>query len=348
MQIGVGPAATASADLVLDIGEHHPATHGSLRLTVTLDGDRIATADPVIGYLHRGAEKLFEVRDYRQIMVLANRHDWLSAFGNELGVALAVEQMLGMDVPERATWLRTALAELQRILNALMFLSASGGVAFELRERLQDVLEEASGGRMHLMFNRVGGLKEDVPQGWVGRVREALAVLRERLGELAPTGGEGLGVLTREQCEQYGVSGPVARASGLDLDLRRDSPYLAYEQLDLRVVTRAEGDAHARLACLVEQVEVSTDLVEQCLSRLPSGPVNLKLPKTVKAPEAAAYVWTENPLGINGYWIVSRGEKTPWRCKLRTASFNTVQVLSEVLPGLGWKTWQQFWRASSS
>src|SRR5579875_3804781 len=164
LTVGVGAGGLATADMVLNIGPQHPATHGVLRLRITLDGERIKSAEPIVGYMHRGAEKLFEVRDYRQIMVLANRHDWLSAFSNELGVALAVERMPGMEVPVRATWARTALAELNRVLNHLMFLGSYpielGAItpmfyAFRERETLQAVLEEVAGGRMHFMFNRV-------------------------------------------------------------------------------------------------------------------------------------------------------------------------------------------------
>ena len=179
--------------MVLNIGPQHPSTHGVLRLRLTLDGERIVHAEPIVGYMHRGAEKLFEVRDYRQIIVLANRHDWLSAFANELGVVLAVERMLGMEVPERAVWARTLLAELNRVLNHLMFLGSYplelGAItpifyAFREREELQAVMEEVSGGRMHYMFNRVGGLKEDLPAGWTGRARRAVDAVRRRLPDL--------------------------------------------------------------------------------------------------------------------------------------------------------------------
>ncbi|CAM5257091.1 NADH-quinone oxidoreductase subunit D OS=Streptomyces albaduncus OX=68172 GN=nuoD PE=3 SV=1 [Streptomyces griseoloalbus] len=190
--VGIGGAAE-STDMVLNIGPQHPSTHGVLRLKLVLDGERIVRAEPVIGYMHRGAEKLFEARDYRQIIVLANRHDWLSAFSNELGVVLAVERMLGMEVPERAVWLRTLLAELNRVLNHLMFLGSYplelGGItpifyAFTEREKLQHVMEEVSGGRMHYMFNRVGGLKEDLPAGWTGRARAAVAEVRAHMDRI--------------------------------------------------------------------------------------------------------------------------------------------------------------------
>jgi NADH-quinone oxidoreductase subunit D len=349
---GTGTGLDA-ADIVLNIGPQHPSTHGVLRLRLVLDGERIVHAEPIVGYMHRGAEKLFEVRDYRQIIVLANRHDWLSAFANELGVALAVERLMGMEVPERAVWLRTALAELNRVLNHLMFLGSypieigeidPAVLAFRSRETLQSVLEEASGGRIHYMFNRVGGLKEEVPAGWTGRTRAAVDDVRRWMPELDGLirGNEtflartvGVGVLSAETAAAYGASGPVARASGLDFDLRRDEPYLAYGQLDVPVVMRTAGDAHARFEVLLDQVYASLDLASACLDRVDqiSGPVNVRLPKVVKAPEGHTYAWTESPLGVNGYYLVSRGEKTPWRLKLRTPSFANVQALSALLPG---------------
>lgn len=356
LTVAVGAGGLATADMVLNIGPQHPSTHGVLRLALTLDGERIVRAEPIVGYMHRGAEKLFEVRDYRQIIVLANRHDWLSAFANELGVVLAVERMLGLEVPVRAVWARTLLAELNRVLNHLMFLGSYpleiGAItpifyAFRERETLQRVMEEVSGGRMHYMFNRPGGLKEDLPAGWRDRAAAAVADVRAGLRQITALihGNEifrartrGVGVLDRSLVFAYGVSGPIARASGVDFDLRRDEPYLAYGELGdvLRVVTRAEGDCFARFECLLEQVEVSLDLADACLqrlARLPQGPINVRLPKVVKAPEGHTYAWTENPLGLNGYYLVSRGEKTPWRLKLRSASFNNVQVLAELLPG---------------
>jgi NADH-quinone oxidoreductase subunit D len=349
-----GDDRLATQDMVLNIGPQHPSTHGVLRLRLLLDGERIITAEPIVGYMHRGAEKLFEVRDYRQIIVLANRHDWLSAFANELGVVLAAERMLGMEVPERAVWTRTLLAELNRVLNHLMFMGSYpielGAItpifyAFRERETIQAVMEEVSGGRMHYMFNRVGGLKEELPAGWSGRARHAVDEVRRRLPDLENLilGNEifhartrGVGVLSPELVHSYGVSGPIARASGVDLDLRRDEPYLAYGSLDVPVVTRTAGDCLARFECLFAQVSVSLDLADACLDRmaaLPPGPVSTRLPKVVKLPEGSTYAWTENPLGINGYYLVSRGEKTPWRLKLRSASFNNVQVLTELLPG---------------
>ncbi|WP_010148209.1 NADH-quinone oxidoreductase subunit D [Serinicoccus profundi] len=354
---GVGGLSTT--EMVLNIGPQHPATHGVLRLRITADGERITAAEPVIGYMHRGAEKLFEVRDYRQIMVLANRHDWLSAFNNEVGVALTVEHLLGMEVPERATWTRTLLSELGRVLNHLMFLGSYphelGAItpmfySFREREEIQAVMEEFSGGRMHFMATRVGGLLHDLPPGWLDRVDAAVATVRGRMPDLTGLvlGNEilqgrtrGVGVLDLETVLGYGVSGPIARASGLDVDLRRDEPYLAYAELFAeggpgRVVTREAGDCYARLEVLAEQIEVSLDLVLACTARLRElgeGPVSTRLPKKLKVPAGEHYFAAENPLGFNGYYLVSRGETVPHRLKLRSASFNNVQVLSQMLPG---------------
>jgi NADH-quinone oxidoreductase subunit D len=357
-ELTVSTGAFDATDTVLNIGPQHPASHGVLRLALTLEGERISRAVPIVGYMHRGAEKLFEARDYRQILVLANRHDWLSAFSNELGIVLAVERMLGIEVPPRAVWMRMLLAELNRVLSHLMFLgcypielgsSTPPFPGFVEREAIQAVMEEVSGGRMHYMFNQVGGLKLDLPVGWLDRARTCIGQVRSGVRrDIEPTVRSsesfrgrirGIGVLGSEVVQAYGVSGPVARASGLGFDLRRDDPYLRYSDLPpdvLRVVTREDGDCLARLECLLDQVEVSLDIATHCigvLEQIAPGPINVRLPKVVKAPEGATYAWTENPLGINGYYLVSRGERTPWRLKLRTASFNNVQVLSQVLNG---------------
>jgi NADH-quinone oxidoreductase subunit D len=343
-------------ELPLTLGPGHPSAHGGLRLELTLDGERVRTCRPVVGLLHRGVEKLFEARDYRQVLVLANRHDWLSAFSSELGVVLAVERLLGIEVPTRAVWARTLLAELNRALSHLVFLGAglralstddlsSLSVA---RERVQTSMEEVTGGRLHFMFNRVGGLRDDLPRGWLTGVLDTTAAVRQVLpavhdvlaDERVQGATRGVGALARPLVDQYGVSGPIARASGADFDLRRDEPYLAYGDLAaagvLRVPLGREGDSHARFTVLAEQLAVSLDLVDACveqLARLPVGPVSVPLPKNVRPPEGATYAWTENPLGLNGYYLVSRGEKTPWRMKLRSASFNNVAVLPEVLVG---------------
>jgi NADH-quinone oxidoreductase subunit D len=348
MTVAAGAGGEAG-DLVLNLPPGHPSAHGTLRLRLTLERDRVVGCDPVVGYLHRGAEKLFEVRDYRQIIVLANRHDWLSAFSSELGVVLAVERMLGLEVPLRATWTRTLLAELNRVLSHLAFASPRAEDAFEEREAVRAVMEELSGGRMHYMFNRIGGLKEDLPAGWLDRVAGVVRLMRDRLPELEERVLDneefrerttGVGVLDPAVVDAYGVSGPAARASGVDLDLRRDDPYLAYGDLLraglLQVPAGLEGDSYTRFRLLFDELRASLTLADACveaLRALPVGPVNVRLPKVVRPPEGSTYVWTENPLGINAYYLVSRGDRTPWRMKLRTASFNNVAALPAVIEG---------------
>jgi NADH-quinone oxidoreductase subunit D len=197
---------------------------------------------------------------------------------------------------------------------------------------------------MHFMFNRVGGLKEELPAGWVDQLTAALARLRTQVPALRDVLAEplfeqrtrGVGVLSHQDALEHGVSGPVARASGLDVDLRRDEPYLGYDELDVVVPTSTDGDAWSRFAVLVEEVAVSLDLVDAALERLralPPGPVNVRLPKIVKAPEGSTYAWTESPGGINGYYLVSHGEKTPWRLKLRSPGFNNASALPALLHG---------------
>jgi NADH-quinone oxidoreductase subunit D len=214
-----------------------------------------------------------------------------------------------------------------------MFLGWLDRSLLEVREVLQAVLEEATGGRVHVVATRIGGLLADVPAGWPSRCASAVATVRSALPELDLSAYQGLGVLTVADALSYGVSGPVARASGLDVDLRRDDPYLAYPSLDLPVVLGTAGDAAARFSCLLQQVRVSLDLVDACLSALPPGPVSVKLPKTVRAPEGSTYSWTEAPSGAAGYYLVSRGASTPWRLAMRTPSFNNVSSLPAVLPG---------------
>lgn len=352
--IGIGPAP---ADITLDLGELHPSAHGGMRVrcsfaTVAADGPiRVATAEPIPGLLHRGAEKLLEVRDYRAGLMLANRHDWLSAITSEVTMALAVEELLGLTPPPRATWLRTLLCEMNRSMAGLLHLigaatlpgrgvSAREVPGLPAREAWQHALDRISGGRIHAMITRIGGLANDAPDGWFDDVRAAIDATREQLPALAEVAvsavsGDSVAVLSRDDAVAYSVSGPVARASGLDLDLRRDSPSLAYADLAdvLRVAVRIEGDAAARYAVLAEQIGYDLDVIEACIARMPDGEVNVPLPKVVRAPEGTSYAWLEASTGINGVLVVSTGETMPWRVRLRTASYANVQAMSAALPG---------------
>jgi NADH-quinone oxidoreductase subunit D len=340
-----------TGEMTLAIGPAHPATHGVLRVILEMDGERVKTAEPVIGYMHRGFEKLAEYRDYRQIMALTNRHDWLSGFNNELGVALAVERMLEMEVPERAQWIRMLIAEWGRILNHLMF---TGSYALELgaitpmfyafreREDIQHLLESATGGRLHFTYNQAGGVKVDLPKGFLNRSAELSTIVRARLedyrdlllgNEIFLARTKGIGPLPPEVALAYGVTGPTLQATGVAEDPRVTEPYLKYGDIDVTVPVGENGDSWDRFYVLLARIEASLDIIDQVHDHMPAGPVNVKLPKILKAPEGATYVRTENPLGQLGYWLESDGSKTPWRFKMRTASFSNVSVLPYLLEG---------------
>jgi NADH-quinone oxidoreductase subunit D len=317
-----------------------------------LDGERIIRAEPVIGYMHRGAEKLSEYRDPRQVLVLMNRHDWLSAFNNELGWVIAIERMLGVEVPERAQWIRTMMAEWNRLLNHLMFTGSFplelGAItpvfyAFRERELIQNLMESATGARMHHSYARVGGLKDDLPRGFLKQSAEALAWTRKKLkdfeslimgNEIIHARTKGIGILPAQTAVAYGCSGPVLHASGVPMDPRKDEPYEKYGEVEFEVPVGTVGDSYDRLWVLVQRMWESCKIVEQCMDRLPGGQyISPSLPKKIKAPEGEIYLRTENPLGLMGYYVVGDGGEFPYRLKMRTASFSNVSVLPAMLPG---------------
>ena len=352
LDVEIAPAgALHTEEMILNIGPQHPSTHGVLRVVLELDGEIITRAEPVIGYMHRAAEKLAEYRDARQVLVLMNRHDWISAFNNELGWVIAVERLAGIEVPERAQWIRTMFAEWNRILNHLMFsgsypleLGAMTPIfyAFREREMIQDLMESATGARMHHSYCRVGGLKDDLPYGFLKRSREVLAVTRKRIKEFETLimGNEivfartrNVGVLPADIAIAYGCSGPVLQASGVAMDPRKDEPYEKYGEVEFEVPVATGGDCYDRLWVLIERMKQSCNIIEQCLDKLPPGQyIAGKLPKTMKL-DGEIYVRTENPLGLMGYYLVGNGKTEPYRLKMRTASFSNVSVIPAMLPG---------------
>lgn len=346
--LGIGVAAHLPCDEVLPLADGHPATHPGFQLRVGIADGLVISADPGIGLMHRSAEKLFEARDYRQAMLLANRHDWLSAFSNEVGVALAIETALGITPPERATWTRTLLAEANRVFASLAFLAPVAGPARwevdALRERLTEIQERVTGARVHPGFTRIGGVAAAVDPSQLTQFEAAVDALLELLPQASDAVSaysqplSGVATLSRDDALAYGTSGSVARASGLDLDLRRDDPYLAYGSLRdlLQVPVGQSGDVPARYASMLAQLPVSAELMRACvheLRRLGDGPVEVPLPKVVRLPEGTTYAWIEGPIGISGCLIASVGERTPWRMKIRSASFATMQAMAHAVEG---------------
>ena len=348
----VGDADFPTKDMSVSIGPAHPATHGVFRIVLELDGERVKQATPVVGYMHRGFEKLAEHRDFRQIMALVNRHDWLSGFSNELGVALVVEKMLEMEVPDRAQWIRMLIAEWNRVLNHLMFVGSFalelGAItpmfyAFRERDEIQYLLEAATGGRLHFTYNQVGGLKLDLPKGFLAESVRLSKLTQERLpdyfdlvlgNEIFQARTVGVGPLPPEVALSFGVTGPTLQAAGVPEDSRVTEPYLKYDEVDVPVHLGENGDSFDRFACLLYRIQYSLHIIDQIHDHLPAGPVNTKLPKMVKAPEGAAYQRIENPLGQLGYWLESDGGRTPWRLKMRTPSFSNVQSIPYLLEGM--------------
>ena len=362
-QVGAGaltPLADArvdveldTGDMILNMGPQHPATHGTLRLVVRLDGERVVSADPVIGYMHRGYEKLSEFRTYPQVTTLINRIDWLSSFANEVPFLEAAEKLMDVEAPPRAKYIRTILTELSRIATFLLFLGEMGlqvgaltpaFYGFRDREHILNLIEAVTGGRFHPNFNRIGGVKDDLPWGWLAECRSAMKIVFDGcdvfedlvLGnEIFAARCKGVGIIPAELGAAYGVSGSNLRASGVDWDLRRDGePYLAYPDLDFKVWTHPDGDSFARYWVRLQETRESARMVLQCLDAMPAGAVMAKVPLIIKVPAGEIWVETENPLGQMGYYVVSKGATGPFRVKIRSASFSNVSILPWLLRGV--------------
>ncbi|MBM3729301.1 MAG: NADH-quinone oxidoreductase subunit D [Actinobacteria bacterium] len=339
--------------MTLNIGPQHPATHGTLRIIARLDGEQVVWAEPSCGYMHRGYEKLAEVRTFPQVTALVNRIDWLGSFANEVPFILAAEELMGIEAPPRAQWIRTILFELSRIANVSLFLGDLGVqlgaitpvfFAFRDREYVLNLIEGATGGRFHPNFDRIGGLKDDLPAGFIDETRVVMRKMRKFCDEIEGLlfGNEifeartrGIGVIPRDLALQYGLSGANLRGSGVDWDLRRDQKLpMAWDKVDWKVWTHPDGDSYARCWIRLQEVRESTLIVEKLLDSLPSGPVMAKVPRIIKVPEGEAWVSTENPLGEMGYYVVSKGELGPFRVKIRSASFNNISIVPWLLKGV--------------
>jgi len=355
-----GQAAEARVNLeietegmTLNIGPQHPATHGTLRIVAKLDGEQVVRCDPIMGYMHRGYEKLTEVRTYPQITTLVNRIDWLGSFANEVPFILAAEKLMEIEAPPRAQWIRTVLFEMSRLANIILFLGDAAAqlgaltpvfYAFRDREFVLNQIEAVTGGRFHPNFDRIGGLKDDLPKGWIDDTIGILSKVRDFCDELEilvvdneifETRTRGVGIIPADVALSYGLSGANLRASGVDRDLRRDRPVgLVWDQADWKVWTHPDGDSFARYWVRLQEVRESTKIIEQLLGGIPAGPIMAKVPRIIKVPAGEAWVSTENPLGEMGYYVVSKGDLGPFRVKIRTPSFSNISVVPWVTRGV--------------
>ncbi len=352
-------------DMTLNIGPQHPSTHGVLRLVAKVDGERVSGVEPSIGYMHRGYEKICEVRTYPQITAIINRIDWTSGYANEIPFIVAAEKLMEIEVPERAQYIRLILTEMARIASHLMFmasypleLGATTPLMFALRERerVLDLIESVTGGRFHPNFNRIGGVKpaygsgsatrkaiQDLPQGFLQGTRDTMDAVLATCDEIESlvTGNEiflartkGIGVLPPEVAADYGVTGPNLRASGIRFDLRKVGDYLPYDRFDFVVPIGQTGDSWDRWWVRLEEIRQACRIVQQAVDGVPSGPLQAKVPKIIKVPKGEVYVRAENPKGEMGYYIVSEGGQGPYRLKIRSASFSNLSMLSWILEGV--------------
>jgi NADH-quinone oxidoreductase subunit D len=354
----------ATPDMTLNIGPQHPSTHGVLRLVAQVDGERTTDVQPVIGYMHRGYEKISEVRTYPQITALINRIDWVSGYANEIPFIVAAERLMELEVPERAQYIRLILTEMARISSHLVFmasypleLGAATPLFFALRdrERVLDLLESVTGGRFHPNFNRIGGVKpalgsgsatrkmiQDLPKTFLPETRDAMDKVLATCDEIEDlvAGNEiilartrGIGVIPPDVAAAYGLSGPNLRASGVQFDLRKVSDYLPYDKFSFDIPIGTAGDCWDRWYVRLAEIRQSARIIQQAVDGIPAGPLQAKVPKIIKVPKGETYVRAENPKGEMGYYLVSDGGQGPYRLKIRSASFSNISILPWILEG---------------
>lgn len=363
-------------DMVLNMGPQHPATHGVLRLLIRLDGETILATVPEVGYLHRGYEKLAENMTYHEYIPHTDRLDYLSPLANNVAYVLAVEKLAGIEVPRRAQFIRVIIAEMARIMSHLVAMGSTamdvGALTvllwgFREREKLQDIQDVFTGVRFTTSFTRIGGLAQDMSDAAIAMLKDFLdqfpAKIKDVEGLLFKNRifiqrCEGVGVISKHDAIAMGITGPNLRASGVAHDLRRDEPYLIYNEFDFDIPTYEDGDALARFYIRMEEMKQSVKIIRQALEKMPKGPVNAALPKKVlpskeriygkmeelihdfmlinfgiNPPVGEVYHAIENSKGELGFYISSRGEGAPWRLKIHSPSFINIQALPILLKG---------------
>ncbi len=340
-------------EMLINMGPQHPSTHGVLRVLLRLRGEVVEDCKFVIGYLHRNHEKVSEIKGWVRALPLTDRVDYLSPITCEWAMALAAEKLGAVEVPERAEWLRVLTAEFYRIASHLVFvgtfcndLGATTMFIYGFRERelILDVFEKLTGQRLTCHYIRIGGVAWDITPEIEKDIRSALAIIEERLPEyddlftnnrIFRARSEGVGVVSRELAAAFGMSGPNARASGLDFDLRRDAPYSVYDRFEFGIPIGEHGDAFDRYAMRLAEIRESIAIVRQVLDGIPPGEIRTKLKARFTPPAGVAYGAVEGARGEIGYFGISDGSEKPYRLKIRSPSFSSLAAVEDAM--IGWK-----------
>lgn len=340
--------------VVINIGPQHPSTHGVFRMRVTFDGEVIVDMEPVLGYLHRGIEKLAEGRTYTQNITLTDRLDYVASMTNNVAYVMAVEKLAGIKVPERAEYLRVIMSEMMRISSHLIavgaFLNDLGAFftpfmyMFREREKLLDLFEMVCGQRLTYNYMRIGGVSHDIPEEFLPALGKFVAemphfideydqLLREN--EIVLVRSKGVGILPREQAINASAAGPVLRGSGVKWDLRKADPYSVYDRFDFEIPTGENGDNYDRYRVRIEEMRNSVHILEQAISQLPKGEVQAKVPQLLRPPRGEAYGHIEGPKGELGFYLVSDGSIAPYRFHVRAPTLINLTAFRDMV--IGWK-----------
>lgn len=349
--MGENPDLTNSdqIDMLLNMGPQHPSTHGVFRMLLRVDGEKIVDAEPHIGYLHRGSEKLCESEQYHQVVTLFDRLDYVANFNNEWVFCRSVEKLMGLEIPERAEYIRVIMGELNRIASHLLFIGTFGLDAgamtpvmfsFRARERIQDLFEAVSGARMMHNYFHIGGVKEDLPDNFLNLLTKLLSDLKADVAEcdklltfnevfVART--KGIGSIDRETAIDYGWTGPCLRACGVAYDVRRAEPYSIYDRFSFDIPVGRDGDSWDRYYMRLLEIYQSISIIEQAVQDLPAGPVLSGGRRLIRPPKGDVYVQAENPRGEIGVYLVSDGSDKPYRVKVRPPSFCNLSALRHLI-----------------
>lgn len=335
----------------LNLGPQHPSTHGVLHVVLEMDGETIVASETNVGYLHRGIEKLAESRKYPQVIPYTDRLDYLAGMSNNLVYAQTVEKMMGLEVPERAKYIRVIVSELMRIASHMVgigiYIMDLGAVTavfypFIQREKILDIFSKLCGSRMTFNYMRIGGVAVDVDEDFINGTKRFLDELPAMLNEyhtlidnneIFISRTKNVGKISKAKAEEYGLTGPNLRASGSSFDLRKTAPSEVYDRLDFKVAVAYNGDCYDRYVVRMQEIEESMKIIRQALAQLPDGEIKAKVPRIIKPEAGECYHQAENPKGVLGCYVVSDGTPKPYRVHFRRPSFNNLSIFDDVAIG---------------